>query len=253
MYRVDVADENGFANLTPPRRSIALQPDRPPVVALNDEVLMPGNEPGPLDDFEVRGMPLVIGGQIQIGYSARSPLGLAGATIVYRVNDGNWTPLTLKPTAADEADVGAFRPELGVFTSYGVDQNVEFYLLPSTDPDSEAPGLTAGGRYNFQTAALTKPRGTNAVPIEVGDRVEFRVAVFDRKPGKQIPATQTELANRPAEQRRNQGRPAGYSESRLKAVVTNQQFDQWRDQQVRSRERLRDIEKLQRGVFGQGK
>jgi hypothetical protein len=251
MYRIEVADEYGFANLQPPRRSINVLPDRPPTVTLNDEVLMHGSETAALDDFEVRGMPLVVGGQIQIGYTARSPLGCAKAYVVYRVNDGDWTLLGLTPVVANEEEVGKFRPDLGVFTSYDVDQNVEFYQIPSPDPDSEAPGLSAGGRYNFKTAALVKVKNGQSTKLEVGDRVEFRVAVYDRKPGQQIPVTQTELANRLPDQRVGLGRPAGYSESRIKAVVTTQAFDQWRDQQSRSRERLRDIERLQRGVFGQ--
>lgn len=251
-YRIEVTDENGFANLTPPRRGIAVLPDRPPLVTLTDEVLMPAWETGPLDDFEVRGMPLVVGGQIQIGYSARSPLGLDKAFVVYRVNDGPWVGLPLTPVDADEAAVGKFRPELGVFATYDVDKNVEFYPLPTPDPDAEPPGLTAGGRYNFQTAALSKvgPNGANAA-LEVGDRVEFRVGVYDRKPDRRIPITDLDAVTQLAEKKGGADRPAGYSESRIKTVVTQAAFDQWRDQQARSRERLREIEKMQRGVFGQ--
>lgn len=197
-------------------------------------------------------MPLVLGGQIQIGYTARSMLGLGRAFVVYRVNDGPWTALPLTRVQADEAKVGKFRLDLGVFTSYDVDKNVEFYPLPSADPESEPAGLTAGGRYNFQTAALSKvgPGGATA-NLEVGDRVEFRVAVFDRKPDRPMPVTDPETATLPQDKRAGLGRPAGYSESRIKAVVSQAAFDQWRDQQARSRERLREIEKLQRGVFGQ--
>ena len=256
-YRIEVLDEHGFANLVAPRRGITLLADRPPYVTLNDEVLMPAWETGPLDDYEVRGMPLVLGGQIQVGYTAKSVLGLAQAFVVYRVNDGPWTPLPLKRVEADETKVGRFRTDLGVFTSYDVDKNVEFYPLPSPDPDAEPPGLTAGGRYNFQTAALSKPGPTGQpTELQIGDRVEFRVAVYDRKPGERIPVTETDAAARPTDQlppigRLGLGRPAGYSESRIRAVVSQAAFDQWREQQARSRERLREIEKLQRGVFGQ--
>ena len=38
------------------------------------EVLKDPRDPGPLDDYEVNGMPLVFGGQVQVGYAARSPL-----------------------------------------------------------------------------------------------------------------------------------------------------------------------------------
>jgi hypothetical protein len=323
-YRVEVADEHGFANLAPPRRGISLLPDRPPTVTLNDELLMPGWETGPPDDYEVRGMPLIQGGQIQIGYLAKSSLGIARAAILYRVNDGPWTPFPLGRVEVDETKVGRFRQELGVFETYDVGRNVEFYPLPSLDPDAEPGGLVAGGRYNFETAALLKTgKDGKTSKLEVGDRVEFRVAVYDRKhvavekglavvadllkltagrnqdalaakvqefnalplpetpaltaarsavaadpktagdalralqaalqPDRPIPMTDTDTASRPADERVGQGRPAGYSESRLKAVVTEAAFQQWRDQQARSRERLREIEKLQQGVFGGGK
>jgi hypothetical protein len=250
-YRVEVTDEHGFGNLTAPRRGITVLPDHPPLVTLNDEVLMPGWETGPPDDFEVRGMPLVVGGQIQIGYTAKSALGLDKAFVVYRVNDGPWTPLPLARVEADENEVGKFRFDLGVFSTYDVDRNVEFYPLPSRNPDEEPPGLTAGGRYNFQTSELSKP-GPNgaAVPLDVGDRVEFRVGVYDRRPGDRLPITEPDAAP-PPEGRPRAGRPAGYSESRIKPVVTPAAFDQWREQQLRSRERLQEIEKAQRGVFGQ--
>ncbi len=250
-YRIEVEDENGFRNLTPPRRGLTLLPDRAPLVVLNDEVLMPGWETGPLDDYEVRGMPLVIGGQIQVGYTARSNLGIEAASVVYRVNDGSWTEFPLKRVEADEEKVGMFRAELGVFSSYDVAQNVEFYPLPSPDPESEAPGLVAGGRYNFLTASLEKV-GANGqrTKLELGDRVEFRVSVYDRKPGKRIEVVDLEVANRPLEERQGLGRPAGYSESRIKTVESPTAFELWLEQKARSRERLRDIEQLQRGVFG---
>jgi hypothetical protein len=226
-YRIEVTDENGFANLTAPRRGITILPDRPPYVSLTDEVLIPGWETGPLDDFEVRGMPLVVGGQIQMGYTAKSPLGLDQAFVVYRVNDSPWVALPLKKVEADEAQVGKFRPELGVFNSYDVDKNVEFYPLPTPNPDAEPAGMAAGGRYNFQTAALSKPGPDGAtVPLEVGDRVEFRVGVYDRKPDRRIPITDLDAVAQLAEKKGGADRPAGYSESRIKTVVTQAAFDQ---------------------------
>lgn len=321
-YRVEVADEHGFRNLTPPTRGIRLLLGRDePTVELNKELLMPGWETGPAEDYEVAGMPLIQGGQIQIGYLARSALGIARAAILYRVNDGPWTPFPLGRAVVDESKVGRFRQELGVFETYDVTQNVEFYPLPQLDPEAEPGGLVAGGRYNFETAALLKTtKDGKTSKLDVGDRVEFRVAVYDRKHAvmeqagrviddliklvsggskdalaakvqefnalplpetpavtaaraavaadpkaagdalravrdalradRPIPMTDTDTASRPPAERAGQGRPAGYSESRLKAVVTEAAFQQWREQQARSRERLREIEKLQQGVFG---
>ncbi|MCU0705375.1 MAG: hypothetical protein MUF18_15490 [Fimbriiglobus sp.] len=321
-YRVEVTDDYNFANLSPPRRGISVLPDRPPTVVLNDELLMPGWETGPPDDYEVRGMPLVLGGQIQISYQARSSLGIARAAVIYRVNDGPWTLFSLKPVSVDAEKVGRFRPELGVFETYDETKNNELYLVPASDPEAEPGGLVAGGRYNFLTAALVKTaKDGTASKLAVGDRVEFRIAAYDRKhevmergravagellrlietngatadkakeflavplpetpvvqaareavaanpktaapalkdllaalkPEQPIAMTDTDLAARPADERVGQGRPAGYSESRLKAVVTDTAFKQWQEQQARSRERLRELEKAQQGVFGEKK
>jgi hypothetical protein len=209
-------------------------------VNLLAEVLKDPSEDGPLDDFEVNGMPLALGGQVQVGYAVRSPLGVARARIVYRVNDGPWSPLPLKQVDADPAKVGRFVPDLGLFERSGLGGQVEFYPVPSADPATEPPGLEAGGRYNFQTAALTKiTEGGETAKLAVGDRVEFFVEAFDRKAD--------------ADRARGLDRPGGRSESRIKTVVTQAQLQAWLDQRDQSRERLRQIEERQRGVFAQPK
>jgi len=234
-YRIEVTDEHGFDNVNPPRRGITIAPDEPPQVNLLSEVLKDPTEEGPLDDFEVNGMPLAIGGQVQIGYAARSSLGLARAQIVYRVNDGPLLTLPLRQIVLDPAKpVGKFLPELGVFEKSGAFGQVEFYPIPAVDPDAEPPGLEAGGRYNFQTAAITKINDAgNSTKLEVGDRVEFYVEVYDRNPAK--------------------NREPGRSESRLKTVTTQAQLQAWLEQRDQSRERLRQIEERQRGVFARPK
>lgn len=230
-YRVHVVDDNDFANLNPPRRGISVGPDEPPRVNLLPEVLKDPTEAGPIDDYEVTGMPLVLGGRVQIGYTARSPLGLDRAFILYRVNDSEtWTPLPLARTVADPMKLGKFLPELGVFERSGEYGQVEFYPIPSADPESEPPGLEAGGRYNFETAALKKVEKGKESKLAVGDRVEFHVAVYDRTPAP--------------------NRPPGRSESRIKAVVTLAQLEDWNRQRDQSRERLKQLEERQKGVFG---
>ncbi len=232
-YRVEVADEFGFANANPPRRGITLAPDEPPRVNLLQETLKGPQDDGPPDDYEVNGMPLGLGGQVQVAYAARSPLGLSRAQVMYRVNEGPWTPLPLKQVSADPGVVGRYIPELGLFEKSGYNAQVEFYPVPAANPGTEPDGLEAGGRYNFQTAALTKPTPSGPAKLEVGDRVEFYVEVFDRNPAP--------------------GRPPGRSESRIKTVVTQSQLQSWLDQHDQSRERLREIEERQRGVFGRPK
>ena len=72
----------------------------------------------------------------------------------------------------------------------------------------------------------------NESKLEVGDRVEFYVAVYDRNP--------------------DPNRLPGKSESRIKAVVTIGQLEDWNRQRDQSRERLKQLEEKQRGVFKPG-
>jgi hypothetical protein len=229
-YRVECEDVNGFANLFPPRRGIAHAPDEPPLVTLLQEVMKDPKEFGPLEDFEVNGMPLVTGGQLQVAYTAKSPIGLRAAQLTYRVNEGPWTVLPLNLTTGDPEKVGRFLPEIGAFVESGPYGTVEFYLIPATDPNEAPSGLEAGGRLNFQTAALTKlDAGGAATRLEVGDRVEYFVEVFDRDP--------------------TPDRPPGRSETRIKPVVTQAQLEDWTRQRVQTADKLRMIEERQRGVF----
>lgn len=251
-YRIEVFDENNFSALNPPRRGVTLAPDEPPRVELLEEVLKDPREPGVLDDFEVNGMPLALGGQVQVAYRARSPLGLRRAYIVYRVNNGPWTPLPLASTVADREKLGNFIPELGVFENSGVFGQVEFYLLPPADPENDPPGLEAGGRYNFQTSALKKRdvEGKEA-ELEIGDRVEYMVVVYDRNPAAAeppAPPDAVDASGQPLTVKPGVRSP-GRSESRIKSVVTAAQLHSWLEQRDQSRERLRQIEERQRGVF----
>ncbi len=235
-YRIHCVDEHGFENANPPRRGIASANYQAPTVKLLAEVLKdPKLDRGPLEDFAVDGMPLTFGGRVQIGYNARSPLGISKVFIWYRVNPSDrerdpWTPLPMSLVEPDLAKTGPFIPELGVFENSGLFGQVEFYPLPSADLASEAPGLEAGGRFNFETAAITKtlPNGTRA-KLDIGDTVEFLVVAYDRNPAP--------------------GRAPGESQSRIKAVVTQSQLEDWSSQQVQSRGRLEELFKKQRRVF----
>ena len=82
--------------------------------------------------------------------------------------------------------------------TYG--QQVEFYPIPSADPDTLPDYLTGGGRFDFQTAELTKTtEDGQTAKLAIGDRVEFYVEVFDRNPAPD--------------------RPPGKSEARIKEVL----------------------------------
>lgn len=258
-YRIHAKDEYGFVNLYPPTRGITLSPDRPPEVRLLPEILKDPKEEGPLDDFSVEGMPLRLGGQIQVGWYAKSPLGLSRAYIVYRVNDGPWTPLPLTKTIADEAKIGRFLPELGLFLESGPLGKVEFYQIPAKDSDAEPDGLTAGGRFNFGTSDLQKRIKSGetwtTAKLEVGDVVEIRVALYDRKPVEtQPPSTAPPYAGSASEDLIappvDARRPAGWSpESRIKTVVSDAKFQEWRKEHYRTRVKLNELEQKQRAVF----
>jgi hypothetical protein len=243
-YRVEATDDLGFGLAAPPRRGLSVAADTPPAVTLLPEVLRDPKEGGPAEDFDVGGMPLRLGGQVQVGYSAKSPLGLGRAAAVYRVNRGAWTPLPLADTVADPAKVGPFVPSLGVFRESGAFGQVEFYRLPAAGPDQPG-GLEAGGRINFQTAALTKTVEGKPVPLAVGDTVEVRVAVADRHPGPHAAFTAPPEPPKPADPRRS----LGWSPAVVKTVVGDAEFEAWRKQHEAYRSRLQQLEGKQRDVF----
>ncbi len=257
-YSVELLDDNDFPNLSPPRRGITIGPDRAPDVRLLDEMLKSPRDSGPNDDYEVRGMPLAKDGRVQIAYAAQSPLGISSAWVVYRVYDRRqkdwtgWQTLPLTRVEADEsrANVGRFIAELGVFEQYDHEQSVDLYLLPSTDPESVPSGLIAGGRYGFKTSTLSKPSadGTKRAKLELGDQVEYYVATYDRKYALETVSERDRLQQAPGD-RNATGRKPGASESRIKDVVSETDVEDWNRRRSESRERLKRLEELQKGVF----
>lgn len=228
-YSVAVKDAHGFANATPPRRGIQIAPDDPPVVRLLPERY---GEIGSLATEEdiIEGLPIPIGGQVPIAFTCRSPQGVGKAFLRYRVNDrGPWVPLPLKLIDADPK-WGAYDPNRGTFQNAEFGLQVEFFPIPSPDRDTMPDYLAGGGRFDFQTAELTKvTEGGTLSKLEVGDRVEFYVEVYDRNP--------------------NPNRPPGRSESRIKELLTPTEVLQRLDQTRQAESKIRDLEKKQRGVF----
>lgn len=229
-YQVDVKDTFGFPNSTPPRRGIQIAPDEPPVVRLLPErYAEPGTKPSEEDIIE--GLPIPVGGQIPIAYTCRSPQGVSGALLRYRINErGPWARLPLKAVDAD-SKTGPFDPTFGTFVNAEYGQQVEFHAVPSADRDTTPDYLTGGGRFDFQTAELTKlTEDGKSAKLEVGDRVEFYVEVFDRNPAP--------------------NRPAGRSEARIKEVLSPGEVLLRLDQTRQAEGKIRDLEKKQRDVFG---
>ncbi|MDY3554618.1 FUSC family protein [Gemmata sp. JC717] len=223
--------------------------------------------------------PLAEGGRVMVVYSARSEQGVGRAAVAYRVipkgvapdamppewqqvqhprQDWNWPEnkkvfkrLPLKPVIANLAAVGNYVPDLGLFEKswQGLSKfdqfkvNVEFYSLPSPNPEAEPAGLEAGGRYMFEIDGLQKtvPDGSGGfttAKLEVGDTVELYVEAFDKNP--------------------TPGRAPGHSqEARRKIVVTGEEAGvaiKMRDEQNRQlqlQDKLRELATDQADLFRQ--
>jgi hypothetical protein len=229
-YTVEVKDEYGFANSTPPRRGIQISPDDPPIVRLLPERYA---EPGVKlsDEDIIEGLPIPLGGQVPIAYTCRSPQGVGRAQLRYRINEkGNWAMLPLKAVDA-EPKFGPFDPNYGTFANAQFGQQVEFHAISSTDPDTLPDYLSGGGRFDFQTAELTKLNDDGRIAkLEIGDRVEFYVEVYDRNPAP--------------------NRQPGKSEARIKEVLSPGEVLLRLDQTRQAEGKIRDLEKKQRDVFG---
>ena len=220
-YRVLVWDDFGFANRVVPRRSVAMLPDEPPLVALLPERL------GSTEDNEVEGVPIVFGKRMAVAYQASSPAGLYSARLRYRIvrnqdaGAGEFQTLPLTEYVGSP-DVGPFDLSRGLFEKI-LDEDyqarVEFHAVPAPDPDAAPGRRKGGGRVIFETAKLPD--------LQLGDRIEFYVEVLDARPAHL----------------------AGRSEARIKEVVTEKQLAQWYKQKYRENEKLQELAKRQGGLF----
>ncbi|MFO0805745.1 MAG: hypothetical protein U0791_21795 [Gemmataceae bacterium] len=282
-YRIELEDQRGFKSPSPARRGIRMLPDEPPAVQFMKESNR-NPDPNEFDgkgdpriyewDFPVAFRPGVPGegdtGPIQIIYSARSELGVGRVNIAYRVipkgeqaenvhprddlAGKHYNRLPLSKTAADVSKVGKWVPDLGLFEKSfaGIGRSdprrrttqVEFYPVPSVDPDSLPGELEAGGRYNFQTGGLRKKGidGTES-KLEVGDTIELYMEVFDKY------ATHLE-----AKKTGGPLRPAGYTREAKRKIIMNEEdayllIKQRDEAQRKLQDKLRDIADDQRDVF----
>ncbi len=230
-YRILVEDEHGFGNSTPPKRGIAIVPEEPPrVLLLPERFSMPG-EALLTDDSEVEGMPIPLGSAIRIAYYCAHPYGLDRARLSYRLIKGGraaeegapevpWLLLPLGEVRAT-VEAGPYDLRRGHFEKTGFRDQVEFHPMPSADPEHLHGRTEGGGCFDFQTKPIAG--------VQVGDQIEVRIEVFARNPA---------LAGVP-----------GRSETRVKAFVTHPQLMDWILQSLKHRDRIRQLESRQRGVF----
>ncbi|HSQ57927.1 MAG TPA: hypothetical protein VLM40_19540 [Gemmata sp.] len=148
-----------------------------------------------------------------------------------------------------DTDLGLFRYSLRGLTQEERNRvNVQFYPLPSDDPQNVPAELAAFGRYNFEVAGLLKkiperqPDGTVTIRtanIEIGDTVELYVEAFDKvaaTDGKGNPLVDKNGNFIPDPTRR-----AGYTrEARRKIVVTEAEAELAMRQRDESRRKLQD-------------
>lgn len=226
VYRVIVVDAFGFRNNDPPRRSIRILPDELPRVTLLPELFPAPNSQGSLDDFEVSGIPVPLGGSVRIAYTCSSAYGLGRPDqnrtprLRYRVNEGSWWPLPLKEVAAAEK-TGPFDPRYGAFAKSSFLDQVEYHAVPSPDPEKVPGRLEGGGRFDLQTRRIPG--------LKIGDHLEFYLEVYDQNP--------------------TPGREAGRSESRIKTIVTLPEVETWVRETLQEESRIRQLEGKQEGVF----
>jgi len=232
-YRIVVEDGNGFANATPPKRGIGIIPEEPPrVLLLPERLSLPGSL-GLADDSDIEGMPIPQGSVIRIAYSCTHPYGLGRAQLAYRIMKAAKTTEEADPAAANvpwqilplsevraTPEVGSFDLRRGRFEKTGFRDQVEFYPIPSADPEHVFGRIDGGGSFDFQTRPLRD--------LQPGDQVELRVEVFAKNPGLSSP---------------------GRSEVRVKAIVTRSQFMDWVLETLRHESRIRQLESRQQSVF----
>lgn len=250
-YRVVARDSFGFDNFESPRRSIDFLPEDPPQVILFPErYALPGETK--FDEQVMDGMPLPINQPVPIVYSCSSQIGfrferdkqgrpVTPAFLAYRVipagveadkvKDIPWKhyPLVEVP---ETPETGPYDVAQASFTNKKYQKEVlkdrvEFHAKQYPDADIVPPRWSGGGRLSLETGAFVRPDGGK---VQLGDSIEFCIEVYDRIP--------------------TPGRAPGRSEIRRKEVVTDQVFFERLMQTLDTEQKINELERKQRGVFG---
>lgn len=240
-YRVIVTDEYGFENVPPPRRNLRVIPEEPPTVVLLKDYFVPGKigAKESLEDFAIEGMPVPVGADLRVPYLAEGPYGLGQAWFLYRIlkktESGNdiveeepFKRLPL-PEVKQTAKTGGFDPRRGVFENTPPDKSVDFFALPSPDPERILGRTTGGGRVHFKTKGIPDGKG-GIVQLKDGDRIEYCVEIH-------------------ADKGKNPGRPVVRSETRIQELGSTDGLIRWIRDLAQEERRLRELDAKQKGVF----
>ncbi|MSQ96702.1 MAG: hypothetical protein EXR98_19410 [Gemmataceae bacterium] len=236
-YRMVVKNEYGFANVPPKRRSLRLVPEEAPQITLLRDTF------GRDADFDLEGLPVLLGESIRIPYVCFGQYGLSRAQVRYRFlkkhESGNepaeeeeWVRLPLTEVNPD-AKAGAFDPKTGVFEHTGPFKDVPFHAVPSLNSEKFLGRTQGGGRVFLKTNGLIDSKGKR-LQMKSGDQVEYCIEIFSahREPTASTPFVR--------------------SETRVSTVVDDKGLFAWWQQVGDEDKRLRVLKAKQEGVFGGG-
>ncbi len=239
QYRLVVEDEFGFANDTPPRRTMRVVPEEAPQVALLRDYLGSDTDSELLD-----GIPVTPDSFVRIPYVANGAYGLGHARLLYRVmkkrESGNeeedpkdliFTELPLSEVVPN-AKSGAFDPKIGTFANSSAEVEVPFHAVPSPNPEIFLGRTLGGGRFALKLKKGLIDGAGKPVTVKAGDQIEYAIKVFaDKNP--------------------NAGRPWAISDTRVAVVVDDAEFSNWLTRTLAERERLQELRKKQGALFDQ--
>ena len=223
-YALHLVSQDNLASTDIARRGLRRVPLELPEVTLLPETFYKQGDRGTAEDWEVEGIPVLVGERFRTEYRASHRYGVSHARMMYRI----------LPVGGDEGD--ASRIEESKFTPLplGGGRNPkgelsdalrrEFDLLPSDEPNQPL-GLEARGVYDFAIGTLPNGRGG------VGLRPRVRSQVFIEVFSKAAPDG-----------------PAGRSILREKEVVDAKGYFTWLERKDDLKERTRSLEEAARAT-----
>jgi hypothetical protein len=231
LWQATAISIDGLATRFPLRRRLEAWPAIPPEVEILPELMLPATPEKlfagierakglrqALEEHEVDGIPVPPGGKFRIAYKASSRAGIARARLLFRVVSGPWKSLPLPETTATGQN-GEFITDLGVFLRTPENQEIPFHAVTDSGLSLTPGRELAGGRFDFRIGPLEN--------IKPGDRIEYIVEVDDHR----SPPLQ------------------GRSSTRVKEVVTLDDYLGWLARREREQERMRELRIRQAEVF----
>jgi hypothetical protein len=188
-YALHLVSRDNLAGTDIARRGLRRVPLEVPEVTLLPETFYKQGDRGTAEDWEVEGIPVLVGERFRTEYRTSHRYGVSHARMMYRV----------LPLGGDEAEASRIDDSKFVPLPLGPGRNPpkgdipealrrEFRLLPG-DQDDQPDGIEAIGQYDFAIGTLPRPKG--GIGLRPGDRIQFYIEVFSRAapegpPGRSI-------------------------------------------------------------------